>query len=102
MSGVGASWAVGAAGGIVAVALRVAGLHDPASWLSAGLAIIGYALAVAVATRAGGRAGLAWYLVILAVRTALQIATTLPGYLTFCERSLGLSCSLTQYATPYG
>jgi hypothetical protein len=101
VSGFGASWAVGA-GDIFVVTLRVAGLHDPASWLSGGLAIIGYALAVAVATRAGGRAGLAWYLVILAVRTGLQIATTLPGILTFCERSLGLTiCSPLQYAMPY-
>ncbi|HEY8861933.1 MAG TPA: hypothetical protein VIN37_07585 [Candidatus Limnocylindria bacterium] len=100
MSGFGASWAVGAAGGIVAVALRVAGFHDAAAWLSGGLAIIGYALAVAVATRAGGRTGLAWYVVILAVRTGLQIATALPGILTFCERSGG-NCSPLQYATPY-
>jgi len=84
VSGFGASWAVVVAGGIVAVAMRVAGLRDPAAWLSAGVAIIGYALALAVATRASGRTGLAWYLVILAVRTGLQIATTLPGYLTFC------------------
>jgi hypothetical protein len=101
VSGFGASWAIGAAGGIVVVALRIAGLRDPAAWLSGGVVIIGYALAVAVATRAGGRRGLAWYFVVLAVRTGLQIATTLPGYLTFCERSLGLSCSLTQYAMPY-
>ena len=101
VSGFGASWAVGGAGVVVVVALRVAGLYDPATWLSGSLAVIGYALAVAVATRAGGRVGLAWYLAILAVRTGLQIATTLPGYLTFCERSLGLSCSPLQYATPY-
>jgi hypothetical protein len=99
-SAFGASWAVGAAGGIVAVALRVAGLREPAAWLSGGVAIIGYALAVAVATRAGGRRGLAWYLAILAVRMGLQIATALPGFLTFCERSGG-SCSPMQYATPY-
>jgi hypothetical protein len=53
-----------------------------------------------VATRAGGRRGLEWYLVILAVRTGLQIATALPGFLTFCERSGG-GCSPSQYATPY-
>src|SRR4029077_12230929 len=101
VSGFGASWAVGAAGGIVAVALRVAGLRDPAAWLSGGVAIIGAAIAVAVATPAGGRRGLAWYLVILAVRTGLQIATALPGFLTFCDRSGG-SCSPVQFATPYG
>jgi hypothetical protein len=102
VSGFGASWVVGAAGSVVVVALRIAGLYDPASWLSGGLAVIGYALAVAVAMRAGGRLGLAWYLVILAVRTGLQIATALPGILTFCERSLGLTiCSPIQYAMPY-
>jgi hypothetical protein len=102
VSGFGASWAVDAAGGIVVVALRVAGLRDAAAWLSGGVAIIGYALAVAVATRAGGRAGLGWYLVIVAVRTGLQIATTLPGILTFCERSGGTCSPLPlQYATPY-
>jgi hypothetical protein len=102
VSGFGASWVVGAAGGFVVVALRVAGLRDLAAWLAGGLAIIGYALAVAVAARAGGRAGLVWYLIILALRTGLVIATTLPGILTFCERNGGACSSLPlQYATPY-
>lgn len=100
VSGFGASWAVGAVGNVFATGLRVAGLRDPASWLSGGLAILGYALAIAVALRAGGRRGLAWYFAILAVRIGLQIAAALPGFLTFCERS-GTDCSPLRLVVPY-
>ncbi len=100
VSAFGASWAVGASGQVFATGLRVAGLRDPASWLAGGLAILGYALAVAVALRAGGRRGLAWYLAILAIRIVIQVATALPGFLTFCERS-GDNCTWMQFVVPY-
>jgi hypothetical protein len=100
LSAFGAIWAVGVIGQPLATGLRVAGLRDPASWLSGGFAVLGYALAVAVALRAGGRRGLAWYVAILAARTGLQIATALPGFLAFCERSLGV-CTPMQFVLPY-
>lgn len=99
ISAFGADWAVGAIGQVLAMGLRVAGLHDPAIWLSGGFAILGYALAVAVALRAGGRRGLIWYLVILAVGIGVQIAISVPGFATFCERSG--ECSLLRFVVPY-
>jgi hypothetical protein len=103
VSGFGAIWAVGAIGEPAATALRVAGLRDPASWLSGGVAILGYAVAIAVALRAGGRRGLLWFVAILGLRTLLQLGVALPGVLTLCER--GGECSpvrlVLQYVFPY-
>jgi hypothetical protein len=99
VSGFGASWAVGAIGQPVATALRVAGLRDPAAWLSGGVAIIGYTIAIAVALRAGGRRGLLWYVAILGLRILIQLATALPGFFTFCERSG--ECSPLRLVLPY-
>jgi hypothetical protein len=100
ISAFGASWAVGAIGQVFATGVRVVGLRDPASWLSGGLAILGYAFAIAVALRAGGRRALTWYFGLLAVQTATQIALALPGFLTFCERS-GTDCSPLRLVAPY-
>lgn len=99
VSGFGASWAVGVVGQPVATVLRVAGMRDPASWLSGGVAILGYALAIAVALRAGGRRGLAWYLGALVVRIGLQIAIALPGFQRFCEVSG--ECAPLRLVVPY-
>jgi hypothetical protein len=99
ISAFGAAWAVGAIGQVLASGLRLAGLRDPASWLSGGFAILAYAIAIAVALRAGGRRGLAWYLAILAVQTGVHVATSLPGFLTFCERSG--ECSTLRFVVPY-
>lgn len=99
VSGFGASWAIGAIGQPVATALRVAGLRDPASWLSGGISILGYAVAIAVALRAGGRRGLLWYVAILGLRILIQLLTALPGFLTFCERSG--ECSPLRLVLPY-
>ena len=99
VSGFGAMWAVGAIGQPAATALRVAGLRDPASWLSGGVAILGYAVAIAVALRAGGRRGLLWFVAILGLRILLQLVTALPGFLTFCERSG--ECSPLRLVLPY-
>lgn len=92
ISGFGAGWAVGTIGQVLATAARLAGWRDPASWVSGGFTILGYAFAIAIALRAGGRRGLSWYFVILAVQLGLQLASGLPGYLLFCERS-GSDCS---------
>jgi hypothetical protein len=100
VSAFGATWTVGAIGAILAEGLRLAGLRDPAAWLSGAFTIAGYAIAVAVALRAGGRRGLAWYIGILALRIAIQIGSSLPGYLTFCERSGG-QCAPMQLVMPY-
>jgi hypothetical protein len=100
VSGFGASWAVGTIGQALATAVRLAGWRDPASWLSGAVTILGYALAVAIALRAGGRRGLLWYFVILAMQAALQLASGLPGYLLFCERS-GSDCSPSRLAARY-
>jgi hypothetical protein len=99
VSAFGAAWAARAIGQALATGLRVAGLRDPAAWLSGGFAIFAYALAIAVALRAGGRRGLVSYLAILAVQTAAYIATSLPGFLTFCERSG--ECSPLRLVVPY-
>ncbi len=99
VSAFGATWVIGAIGGLLATGLRVAGLRDPASWSSGGFAIVGYAIAIAVALRAGGRRGLAWYFAILALRIAIQLATALPGFLTFCDRSG--ECSPLRLLLPY-
>jgi len=100
ISGFGAGWAVGIVGQALATAVRLAGLRDPAAWLSGGVTILGYALAIAVALRAGGRRGLLWYFAILAVQIGLQLASGLPGYLLFCERS-GSDCSPLRLASRY-
>jgi len=100
VSAFGASWAVSEIGQVLATGLRLAGLRDSASWLSGGLTILGYGLAIAIALRAGGRRGLAWYFAILMVRIGLQIAMALPGFLTFCERT-GVDCSPLRLAVPY-
>src|SRR5437868_5779892 len=68
ISAFGAAWIIGAIGQPIATVLRIAGLRDPAAWFGGGVAILGYALAIAVATRAGGRRGLLWYAVILGFR----------------------------------
>jgi len=99
VSGFGASWAVGVIGQAVAMVLRVTGLRDPAAWLSGGVAIVGSALAIAVALRGGGRRALLWYAAILGLRTLIQLATALPGFFTFCERSS--ECPLLQLVLPY-
>jgi hypothetical protein len=99
VSAFGAGWAVGAVGQVLATGLRVAGLRDPSSWFSGGFAILGYAVAIAVALRAGGRRGLVWYLALLAIQTGLQIALSVPGFLTFCERSG--ECSPLRFVVPY-
>jgi hypothetical protein len=99
VSAVGAASAVGVVGQVVATGLRIAGLHDTASWLSGASSILGYALAIAVALRAGGRHGLVWYLAIIAVQTGVHITTSLPGFLTFCERSG--ECSPLRFVVPY-
>jgi hypothetical protein len=100
ISGFGASWAVGTIGQGLATAVRLAGWRDPASWLSGAVMILGYALAIAVAARAGGRRGLLSYFAILALQIAVQLAASLPGFLTFCERS-GSDCSPFRLATRY-
>ena len=100
ISGFGASWIVSTIGQALATAVRLAGLRDPAAWLSGAVSILGYALAIAVAVRAGGRRGLVAYLAILVFQIALQIAISLPGFLTFCERS-GSDCSPFRLATRY-
>ena len=100
ISGFGASWAVGMIGQALATAVRLEGWHDPASWLSGAVTILGYAVAIGVALRAGGRRGLVWYFGILAVQLASQLASGLPGYLLFCERS-GSDCSLLRVASRY-
>jgi len=100
VSAFGASWSVSELGQVLATGLRVAGLRDSASWLSGGLTILGYGLAIAIALRAGGRRGLAWYFAIVVVRIGLQIAMALPGFLTFCERT-GVDCSPMRLAVPY-
>jgi hypothetical protein len=99
VSAFGASWAVGAIGQPLATGFRIAGQRDPAAWLAGGFAILGYAFATAVALRAGGRRGVISYLAILAVQTAVHIATSLPGFLTFCERSG--ECSTLRLVVPY-
>ena len=99
VSAFGIAWALGAIGQPIATTLRVAGLRDPASWLSGGIAILGYAVAIAVALRAGGRRGLLWYVALLGLRILIQLATALPGYFTFCERSG--ECSPLRLAAPY-
>lgn len=100
ISGFGAGWAVGTIGQALATAVRLTGLRDPAAWLLGGVTILGYAVAIAVALRAGGRRGLLWYFVILAAQIAVLLATTLPGYLLFCERS-GSDCSPLRLAVRY-
>lgn len=67
-----------------------------ARWEHRGL---GYAIAIAVAVRAGGRRGLLWYAVLLGLRILIQLGTALPGFLTFCDR--GGDCSLARLAMPY-
>lgn len=99
VSAFGAMWAVSAIGQPIATVLRVAGLRDAASWLAGGVAVVGYAVAIAVAVRAGGRSGVAWYGAILSLRLLVQLATSLPGFFTFCER--GGDCSLLRLVTPY-
>jgi hypothetical protein len=100
MSGFGASWAVGTIGQALATAVRLAGWRDPASWVSGAVTILGYALAIAIALRAGGRRALLWYFVLLAMQIGLQLVTALPGYLLFCERS-GADCSPLRLAVRY-
>jgi len=100
ISGFGAGWAVGTIGQALATAVRLTGLRDPAAWLSGAVTILGYAVAIAIAVRAGGRRGLLWYFAILAVQIAVQLGTALPGYLLFCERS-GSDCSPLRLAVRY-
>ena len=100
ISGFGASWAVNTIGQALATAIRLAGLRDPAAWLSGAVTILGYALAIAIAARAGGRRGLLAYFSILALQIAVQVAISLPGFLTFCERS-GTDCSPLRLAARY-
>lgn len=100
ISGFGASWAVSIIGQALATAVRLTGLRDPAAWLSGAVTILGYAVAIAIAVCAGGRRGLLWYFVIVAVQIAVQLATALPGYLLFCERS-GSDCSPLRLAVRY-
>jgi hypothetical protein len=100
ISGFGASWIVSTIGQALATAVRLAGLRDPAAWLSGAVSILAYSLAIAIALRAGGRRGLLSYFAILAFQIALQLAAGLPGFLTFCERS-GSDCSPFRLATRY-
>jgi len=100
ISGFGASWIVSTIGQALATGVRLAGLRDPAAWLAGAVSIFAYALAIAVAARAGGRRGLLAYFAILALQLALQLAAGLPGFLSFCERS-GSDCSPLRLATRY-
>src|SRR5258708_24688731 len=101
VSGFGASWLVGTVGQAVATLIRVAGFRDPASWTGGAFTLIGGALGVAVAFRAGGRRGLLWYGAGLIAVAALTFATQLPSYLDVCSRQLGLPCSPIQLALPH-
>src|SRR5438105_789456 len=100
ISGLGASWIVSTIGQALATAVRLAGLRDPAAWLSGAVSILAYSIAIAVAVRAGGRRGLLAYFIIVAFQIALQLAAGLPGFLTFCERS-GSDCSPLRLASRY-
>ncbi len=101
ISAFGAAWMVSAIAAALAGGFRLAGARDPASWLSGAFAIVGYAIAAAIALRAGGRRGLAWYAALLAVGIGINIATALPGYLLFCDRSGGAACSVVQFVGQY-
>ena len=101
VSAVGASWAVHAVGSVLATGIRFTGLHDPASWVSGAFTILGYAIALGVALRAGRRTGVAWYLAILAVSLGIQAAMTVPGRADFCARSVELCQTPLQFALPY-
>src|SRR5258708_26988629 len=101
VSGFGASWLVGTVGQAVATLIRVAGFRDPASWTGGAFTLIGGALGVAVAFRAGGRRGLLWYGAGLMTVAALTLATQLPSYLDVCSRQLGLPCSPIVLALPH-
>lgn len=99
VSAFGATWVVITIGAVLAAGLRMTGQRDPASWVSGAFAIAGYAAAIAVALRSGGRRGLAWYLGIVVIRIAVQVGSALPGFLTFCERSG--DCAPLRLVVPY-
>lgn len=101
LSGFGAAWIVTGAGQSFATAVRVAGYRDPASWTSGAFSIGAAAIGIAVATRAGGRRGLLWYAIGLVLFAAMNLATQLPGFLLFCERSGGSDCSPIRLALPH-
>lgn len=103
LSAFGAAWIVTSAGQVLATAIRVVGNRDPASWTSGAFSVVGAAIGIAVAARAGGRRGLAWYAVGLVLVAGITLATQLPGFLLFCERSGGLltDCSLIRLALPH-
>jgi hypothetical protein len=101
VSGIGAGFLVsaivGSLVGLVFVLLGAFGITTPLTlgWLSA---LLGTAVAVAVALRAGGTLSLALYLAYLGIDIALKI----PSLITFCERSGFDNLLAFESCTPWG
>jgi len=102
VSGFGAAWLVGVVGTALATLPRVAGLSDPAAWLTGAFEIAGAALGVAVALRAGGRRGLLWYVIVLVANALVLLATELPFYVQTCSQLTGpQNCSPLKLVLPH-